>query len=77
MNDSITKEQLEELEYAKVLDRNEFHKLLEEYAGITAESYIAFSYYDDCGNYLGDSNDCDVADLLKAAYVEVIDNGIN
>lgn len=73
MNNAITKEQLEELEYAQVLDRYEFHKLLEEYAGITAESYLAFSYYDDCGNYLGDSNDCDVYDLLKAAYMEVTD----
>lgn len=75
MADAITKEQLEDLEYAKSSDRNEFHELLKEYAGIVAESYVGFSYYDEAGNYLGDSNYCDVRDLLESAYVEVVDNG--
>lgn len=75
MADTITREQLEDLEFAEPLDRNEFHKLLKEYAGIVAESYVGFCYYDAAGNYLGDSNDCDVRDLLKSAYVGVVDNG--
>lgn len=75
MAEKITAEQLQELEEAQSIDRKEFHQLLEEYAGITAEPYTGFSYYDSAGNYLGDASDCDIVDLLEAAYIEVEKEG--
>lgn len=77
MVDVITKEQLEEIEYARLTDRDEYHQLLKEYAGIIAEPYTAFSYYDEFGNYLGDSDNSSTYDLLEAAYVEVADNAVD
>ena len=62
MIERITAEQLQELEEAQSFDRNEYHKLLKEYAGIIAEPYTGFSYYDSAGNYLGDSSGCDTCD---------------
>lgn len=75
MADTITKEQLEELEEAQFFDRDEYHKLLKDYTGIIAKPYTGYSYYDTAGNYIGDSNCNDVQDLLNCAYVEVVDNG--
>ena len=71
MSRKVTAEQLQELEEAQSFDRNEYHDLLQEYAGIIAEPYTGFSYYDSAGNYLGDSSDCDTMELLKSAYIEV------
>ena len=74
MAECITKEQYEDIENARYFDRDEYHKLLKEYAGIIAKPYTAFSYYDSAGNYIGDSENSDTMDLLKMAYVEVCDN---
>ena len=74
MADKITKEQYEELEYARFCDKHEYHKLLKEIVGIVAQPYTAFSYYDSVGNYVGDSENFDLDDLLKSAYVEVVDD---
>lgn len=67
----ITKEQYEEIEEAREYGREEFHGILEEYAGIVAKPYTAFDYYDNCGNYVGNSDDYDLKDLLNNAYIEV------
>ena len=77
MYDKITAEQLEELEDAESFEFEEFHKLLEEYTGITAEPCSVFAYYDAAGNYLGDSTYCDVRDLLESAYIKVEKDGDN
>jgi hypothetical protein len=77
MYDKITAEQLEELEYAESFDKDEFHKLLEEYTGITGHAYRIFAYYDSVGNYLGNSTHCDVRDLLENAYIKVVKDGDN
>ena len=73
MDEYITKHQLLELEEAQIFGIHEFHKLLEEYTGIVAKSYTAYSYYDNDGNYIGDGENSSLQDLLNAAYVEVRD----
>ena len=68
----ITNEQYEELCDSKCWDGNEdFHELLERYTGIEAIAYIGYSYYDEAGNYIGDSNSNSVRDLLNSAYIEI------
>jgi hypothetical protein len=74
MADKVTKEQLENLEEAEWLDREDFNKLLKEYTGITAEERPYYVYFNSAGEYIGDSGD-DVMRLLKSAYVEVVNDG--
>ena len=68
----ITKEQYEELCDCKSWDTNEeFHNLLEDLTGIAAKRYTGYQYFDTSGNYVGDSSDCSVRDLLNNAYIEI------
>lgn len=69
MAKKITREQLEELEYA--IDFAEYLKLLNRYTGIEAVPYTAHQFFDEDGNYIGDSNESSTMELLKAAYIEV------
>ena len=70
----ITKDEYEALCDTKSCgSREDFHKLLEELTGIEAQKYTAYQYYDSAGNYLGDSNDNSVRDLLNSAYIEIED----
>ena len=68
----ISKKQYEELCESKCWDGNEdFHEILEKHTGIVARPYTGYSYYDETGNYIGDSNSDSVRDLLKSAYIEI------
>lgn len=69
----ITRSQLEELEDARFISLEVYHEKLEEIAGITAVPYTGYQYFDAGENYIGDDADSDLADLLKCAYIEVID----
>ncbi len=68
----ITKEQLEELEEARSYAcKSDFNDLLEEYTEIKAVPYTAFQYYDSADNFVGDSDNYDVREILKNAYITV------
>ena len=68
----ITNEQYIELSESRCWDSKEdFHKLLEEVTGIEARPYTGYSYFDSAGNFIGDSNEVCVRDLLNNAYIEI------
>lgn len=69
----ITKAQREELEEASFLGVHEAHDLLKKYAGIEAQPYIAYLYFDEDGDFLACSDETDIDDLPEKAYVEVRD----
>ena len=72
MVDKISKEQYEELCESKFWDgKEDFHEMLEQITGITAKRYTGYSYYDSHGNYIGDSDDVSVRDLLNNAYIDI------
>lgn len=71
MAEYITNAQLKELENEAIIGEDDYHKLLLEYTGIEARPYTSYLYYDDDGNYVGNSEESTIYDLLKAAYVEV------
>lgn len=74
MYNTITKEQIEEIEDALFCsDRETAYSLLEEYTGIKAKPYIAWMFYDEAGNYLGDSDNYSIKDVLYNAYVKVVE----
>lgn len=71
----ITEAQQEKLELAVLLDDEEYRKLLREYMGIKARAYTAYNYYDENGDFIGNSEDYDLGQLMEAAGVEVRDDG--
>ena len=72
MPKEITKEQLEELEDVLSFDgRKKFNQLLEEITGIEARPYTAYQYYDCADNFVGDSDNYDVREILERAYISV------
>lgn len=72
MADFITRTQYDEIASTSFCNgRNGFHELLKKYTGIEARPYTAYQYYDAAGNYVGDSNEDGLDELLQAAYVEV------
>ena len=71
----ITKAQQEKLELAVLLNDEEYRKLLREYMGIKARAYTAYNYYDENGDFIGNSEDYDLGQLMEAVGVEVRDDG--
>lgn len=74
MVDKITKSQYEEIDevftYGSI---DEFHRILFEYTGISTASYTGYQYFIG-EDYVGDSHDFDLLDVLKNAYIEVVDD---
>ncbi len=69
---TITREQYKDLKDALSFGRKEdFHRLLEEYTGIEARPYTAYQYFDGADNYVGDSNDDTVKEILDRAYIKI------
>ena len=76
MLNAITKAQLKEIEDAYSYDdRETAYALLKEYTGIEAKPYTAYDFYDMAGDYIGDSRDYSFKDLLRNAYIDVVENG--
>lgn len=74
MVDKISKDQYHDLCQSSVWDNTDsFHKLLEQMTGITTKRYVAYQYYDEDGNYIGDSDNYTVRDLLSNAYIDIVD----
>jgi hypothetical protein len=73
MTKTITRKQLAEIEEAYSFDRKEAFELLEEYADIKAKPFIAWMFYDAADNYIGDSDNYTIRDLLDNAYVSVVE----
>ena len=65
----ISKSQMEELEDACTFGIEGANKLLKKYAGIQARAYTAYNYYDENDNFLANSDETDLDDLLEKANV--------
>lgn len=75
MVDKITKSQYEDIEDAFICDSIVgFHRVLEKHTGISAIPYTSYQYFNG-DDYVGDSNDFDLLDVLKNAYIEVVEDG--
>ena len=69
----ITEQQYEELREAYETDDQKFAELLEEYTDITRRAYTSYDYYSG-DDYVGNSDDNSLHDILRAAYVEVTED---
>ena len=76
MCETITREQLEEIEDAlDCFDRGAAFSLLKKYTGIEARPYTAYLFYDEADNFVGDSENYNIRDLLNNAYIKVVEEG--
>lgn len=71
---TVTRNQVDDLEMDYSIRLRSFPAKLEEYTGITAKPCTVYQYFDEVGNYIGDSNDMSVCDLLAEAGIEVVDD---
>lgn len=77
MKKTITAEQFDELSCSNsTWTLDDFLKKLEEYTGIEARSYTAYQFFDAAGDYLGNSDETSLEDLLEKAGIEVIEDGV-
>ena len=51
-------------------------KKLEEYTGIEARSYTAYQFFDAAGDFIGNSDEIALEELLEKAGIEVTDDGM-
>ncbi len=72
MLNKITQNQMDELKYCLVSRKERFPALLEEYTGIIAKPYIAFQYFSPADNYISDSDNCSLEDLMEEVEIEVV-----
>ena len=73
MNNYITKTQLEEINEKYFYESREAgYALLKEYTGIEAKPYTAYQFYDEAGNYVGDSENDDFEEIIRNAYIKII-----
>ena len=73
----ITAAQFDELSTAESeFEYEEFLRALEEHTGIVARPYTAYQFYDAVGNFLDNSDETCLEDLLEKAGIEVIEDGM-
>lgn len=70
MKKTISKEQYDELHLLSCLNDSDYHAKLAE-IGVDARPYRAYQYFDEYGNYKGDSDDMTLDDLLDAMDISV------
>ena len=58
------------------MEYEEFLQVLEEHTGIVARPYTAYQFYDAAGNFLDNSDETCLEDLLEKARIEVIEDGV-
>lgn len=73
MAKKITAEQFDELSTSEY---GEFLQALEEYTGIEARPYTAYQFFDAAGNFLANSDETCLEELLEKAGIEVINDGV-
>lgn len=73
MSNSITKAQVEEINEKYFYESQEAgYALLKDYTGIEARPYTAYLFYDEAGNYVGDSEKDDFEEIILNAYIKII-----
>ena len=76
MYKTITKEQLDDIEDAiGCFDKSAAYALLKKYTGIEARPYTAYVFYDEADNFVGDSDNYTIRDLLENACIKVVEEG--
>ena len=71
MPDIITQEEFDYLNDLYHNDRKKFHEVIYNQLDIEAHPSTMYDYYDYAGNYIGNSNDSSLHDLLAAAYIKI------
>lgn len=71
MPDIITQDEFEYLNDLYHSDIKKFNEVIMSMLDIESKSATIYDYYDYYGNYLGNTNDSSLHDILSAAYIKV------
>lgn len=71
----ITREQFDRLESLFAWDEEAFVQLLEDYTGLTSRKVTVFQIFDCSLDYIGNTHDDSVRDILRRAGIEVNEDG--
>lgn len=68
----ITKSQAARLDFAFSWDEENFPYLLEDYTGLKARQVSMFQIFDGGDDYIGDTHNCTLSEILRKAGIEVV-----
>ena len=71
----LTKQEADDLSEVLTWDEDSFPEILEEHTGLQAKPARMFLVFDAAGDYVGNTQDDTVNDILRKAGIEVIEGG--
>ena len=71
MPNVITQDEFEYLNDLYHSDIKKFNEVIMSMLDIESKSVTIYDYYDYYGNYLGNTNDSSLHDILSSAYIKV------
>ena len=71
MSDFITHEDFDYLDELYHSDIKKFNEVMLSMLDIEAKPATIYDYYDFYGNYIGNTNDSSLHDILSSAYIKV------
>lgn len=74
-NQQITVKQYWDLHHAITWEEDRFPEMLENYTGLIAKKVTMLQIFDSCGDYIGNTYNDSIGDLMRKAYIEVIEDG--
>lgn len=73
--DKLTRQEADDLSEVLTWDEESFPETLAEYTGLQAKPARMFLVFDQAGDYVGNTHDDTINDILRRAGIEVIEDG--
>lgn len=71
----LTRQEANDLSEVFTWDEDSFPEILEEYTGLQAKPARMFLVYDSAGDYVGNTHNDTIGDILRKAGIEVTEDG--
>ena len=73
--DKLTRQEADDLSEVLTWDEDNFPETLEEYTGLQAKPARMFLVFDQAGDYVGNTHNETIYDILRRAGIEVVEDG--
>ena len=70
----LTQQEVEDLSEVLIWDEDSFPEILEEYTGLQAKPARMFLVFDQAGDYVGNTHNDALSDILRRAGIEMIED---
>ena len=71
----LTSQEADDLSEVLTWDEESFPEILEEYTGLQAKPARMFLVFDQAGDYVGNTHNDMISDILRRAGIEVTEDG--